>query len=275
MLFGDLVSCHCNLAADETLLEPTRQMGQDDGMKRQAALTLAASVFLGALTSIPLISAGPSAAQDRPLRMDSAGNPIPDSLPSFDCSVASTFVERLICRDPSVGRADRSLAEIYSILLRRSGAQDRAALQREQRQWLARRDACRNAACLLPLYEQRTQALVAVQERRDAALRARLSRIGQCETTRIDWIGARLEEVEGEPPMGTSVGVANGVGQVSYDRERAVLTSRLGDPVRVCLRSIPRDCPRGDYRGRIYDVTNLRTGARWRLPDSQHSCGGA
>lgn len=84
-----------------------------------------------------------------------------------------------------------------------------------------------------------------------------------------------MEPTEGRPVDGTSVGFANGVWQVSYDDEPAVRRSRLGDAAEVCLASIPRGCPPGDNRGRVYKVINLRTRSRWRLPDSSHSCGGA
>lgn len=55
----------------------------------------------------------------------------------------------------------------------------------------------------------------------------------------------------------------------------AIKNSRVGDHVLNCLVFIPKDCPKGDDRGRIYTVTNLRTLESWTLPDSQHSCGGA
>jgi hypothetical protein len=45
--------------------------------------------------------------------------------------------------------------------------------------------------------------------------------------------------------------------------------------VRICLVSLPQNCPPGDTRGRIYKTTNLRTRQSWTLPDSEHSCGGA
>ena len=50
---------------------------------------------------------------------------------------------------------------------------------------------------------------------------------------------------------------------------------RVGDPVTLCLVSIPRNCPPGDDRGKVYSAANWRTQERWSLPDSQHSCGGA
>jgi hypothetical protein len=74
---------------------------------------------------------------------------------------------------------------------------------------------------------------------------------------------------------GSAVEFANGLYQVSYDQVRAVNRSRRGDPVSICLRALPENCPRGDDRGKIYRATNLRTRQSWTLPDSEHSCGGA
>ena len=63
--------------------------------------------------------------------------------------------------------------------------------------------------------------------------------------------------------------------QVSYDEVPDIARSRPGDPIRLCLVSIPKHCPPGDDRGRFYKATNLRTGKSWTLPDSEHMCGGA
>ena len=61
----------------------------------------------------------------------------------------------------------------------------------------------------------------------------------------------------------------------TYEQVAAVNGSRPGDRVITCLVSIPRGCPPGDDRGRLYTTTNLRTEDSWTLPDSQHRCGGA
>lgn len=97
-------------------------------------------------------------------------------------------------------------------------------------------------------------------------------RIGECVNTKIKSIGTRLE---GAPGSGSAVSFENGGYQVGYDTVSAIERSRKGDPVRMCLVSIPSDCPKGDTRGREYRVTNLRTHQTWTLPNSSHGCGGA
>lgn len=97
-------------------------------------------------------------------------------------------------------------------------------------------------------------------------------RLGACSTTAIKQVETRLE---GMPASGSAVRYANGGYQVSYDTIAAITASRPGDPVRLCLTYIPKPCPPGDARGRIYRATNLRTGASWSAADSEHACGGA
>jgi hypothetical protein len=95
--------------------------------------------------------------------------------------------------------------------------------------------------------------------------------VGACSETTIADIGYRL----GDPDTGSAISYANGGGQVSYDTIPEIHRSRIGDAVKLCLVSLPEDCPPGDDRGKIYSATNLRTGETWEAPDSQHSCGGA
>ena len=116
-------------------------------------------------------------------------------------------------------------------------------------------------------------ALVAVLAVRSEQARAEAlpTEIGECSETTIEDIGYRL----GDPDSGSAISYANGGGQVSYDTIPEIHRSRIGDPVRLCLVSLPEDCPPGDDRGKVYSVTNLRTGESWEAPDSQHSCGGA
>ena len=97
-------------------------------------------------------------------------------------------------------------------------------------------------------------------------------KVGDCTTTRIAELGSRLE---GVPDSGSAVSYENGGVGISYDVVPALRRSRVGDSVKLCLTSIPQDCPAGDERGKTYSATNLRTKGSWELPDSEHMCGGA
>jgi hypothetical protein len=102
--------------------------------------------------------------------------------------------------------------------------------------------------------------------------------IGQCVDTTVKSVDNRLEDGTTNKPVpgsGSAISFDNGGYQVSYEQIAAVDASRPGDPVHMCLASIPHGCPPGDNRGREYKTTNLRTHKSWRLPDSEHSCGGA
>lgn len=102
------------------------------------------------------------------------------------------------------------------------------------------------------------------------------TRVGACVATTIESVETRL--VDGANPVpgsGSAVRFANGGYQVSYETVAAIEQSRKGDRVRMCFISTPLDCPPGDNRGKVYYTTNLRTNKSWKLPDSEHACGGA
>jgi hypothetical protein len=104
------------------------------------------------------------------------------------------------------------------------------------------------------------------------------TKVGQCVDTTVKSVEERLEDGATNKPVpgsGSAISFANGGYQVSYEQMPAVDASRAGDPIRLCLAAIPQGCPPGDNRGRDYKATNLRTHKSWRLPDSEHSCGGA
>ncbi|GLV28409.1 hypothetical protein TomTYG75_09320 [Sphingobium sp. TomTYG75] len=101
---------------------------------------------------------------------------------------------------------------------------------------------------------------------------ATFTTIGNCSKTVIKSLGTRLG---GVPDSGSAVNYGNGVYGVSYDVIPELEESRIGDPIKLCLTDVPRNCPPGDDRGRSYAATNLRTGGKWELSDSQHECGGA
>jgi hypothetical protein len=96
--------------------------------------------------------------------------------------------------------------------------------------------------------------------------------VGDCVETTVTLVGPRLE---GVPDSGSGIEYANGLAQVEYDVIPGIANSQVGDAVRLCLVSVPENCPPGDDRGRVYAGTNLRTNETWSAPDSQHMCGGA
>ena len=100
----------------------------------------------------------------------------------------------------------------------------------------------------------------------------KLKKVGQCEKTQIESIGVRMAQL---PDSGTVIVYTNDIAGFSWVPIKKVHQSRVGDPIRLCLVSIPKGCPKGDDRGKLYIAVNLRTGARWRHYDSLHNCGGA
>lgn len=112
------------------------------------------------------------------------------------------------------------------------------------------------------------------------ALAAPPTKIGTCLTSAIVRIGTRFSDKLVKPKSddmdeGTSIEMKNSVYGVSYQYVPEVARSRIGDKVMTCLVSIPKGCPKGDDRGRVYTTTNLRTQESFTLGDSQHMCGGA
>lgn len=62
--------------------------------------------------------------------------------PSFDCAKATHEVEKLICKDAHLAEQDRSLAELYAMVLKHTPESKQSALKTEQRGWVKGRDDC-------------------------------------------------------------------------------------------------------------------------------------
>lgn len=75
----------------------------------------------------------------------------------FDCSRATSAIERQICTDPDLSRLDTDLTAAYKQAT--TSASDRGALGYDQRQWLRERNRCREAGCLKAAYRNRIQDL--------------------------------------------------------------------------------------------------------------------
>jgi hypothetical protein len=98
------------------------------------------------------------------------------------------------------------------------------------------------------------------------------TQVGQCVATQIT---EKFSRLEGVPDSGSGIRYANGIVGVSYDTLRPVTKAKVGDNITLCLISIPKGCPPGDDRGRIYLARDLTTGSKWELADAEHMCGRA
>jgi uncharacterized protein len=62
--------------------------------------------------------------------------------PSFDCAKASGAVEKLICGDAALAKADRQLASVYAAAAKKAGTPVPAWLRAEQSGWIKGRNDC-------------------------------------------------------------------------------------------------------------------------------------
>jgi uncharacterized protein len=202
--------------------------------------------------------------------------------PSFDCEKAKAPDEIAICDSKLLSELDSLLNFAYEDARDKSGKAKALAAAREG---MTERSACgSDETCIMAAQVtllKRFQKLGADVETPDWATTsgpvyppdALPTEIGQC---MIASITSRLQaDINASPDDGSAISFDNGGFQVSYEKEQAIIASKVGDKVLMCLVEIPENCPPGDDRGRIYTTTNLRTQQSWTLPDSQHSCGGA
>lgn len=85
---------------------------------------------------------------------------------SFDCAVAKTDVERIICSSEELSQLDRTLAEIYELELSRDNAAK--SIRAAHRTWLESRNRCSDTTCIEHRYEQRIADLACDEESRMA-----------------------------------------------------------------------------------------------------------
>ncbi len=197
---------------------------------------------------------------------------------SYDCAKAATTDERAVCADPYLSALDGTYANAFAWARDSAGSDAALPIARSLRQ---QRASCgSDGACIERAYRDALAAFARMGVEPEIPRRADYVGaplpyvIGACSQTTIVSIGPRLD---GDPAFtsGTGVRYANGGTQVSYDKEAALIASRIGDPVELCLIEIPKDCPPGDTRGKVYKGRNLRTGGVWVMPDAAHGCGGA
>lgn len=107
------------------------------------------------------------------------------SAASFDCTKASTFAEKEICRDGYLSNLDESLSDQY----KRSYAQviDKQALLQSQREWLTVRDQCNTQQCLDKTISDRIHAvkMYPIEERQRAEQQAQAEFAAQQEQAHL------------------------------------------------------------------------------------------
>jgi uncharacterized protein len=214
---------------------------------------------------------------------------------SFDCRRSSTRDEIAICKDRRLSQLDEIVDAAFRQAYAIRGAR---AVELARRLLSARRSCGSNGVCILDVQRATIWALAEmgavikspnwIDEYRNELARSTPNQrnelpqsTGECVETTITRITTRFgNRLVSRPSRdqineGTSISYSNGGFQISYGYEKEVARSKIGDLVRMCLVSIPKDCPPGDDRGREYWVNNFRTGEAWIMPDAQHMCGGA
>ncbi len=216
---------------------------------------------------------------------------------SFDCKKASSFIEHTICSESELSKLDEDLLTAYKISLDMCFT-DEAIKQtkQEQRQWLKNvRNACTDVSCLKRVYKERIETLappdggeeiVDGEAELDAANLP--TEIGACVDGYIGAKNTRFDNaVAGEAGGEVYVWLTNEVDL--YIVEIANLPEeenpnaymyttddfKIGDKINLCLVSVPSECPEGDERGKVYEVTNYKNAKRFTGVDAWHSCGGA
>ena len=110
--------------------------------------------------------------------------------------------------------------------------------------------------------------------------------LGACSSSTVQSKRFRMAPSPGDPnykpsenPAGKEVLISlnNGIGVYAGDGDAFILSPDFapGHRVKVCLVEVPKNCPPGDNRGKIYTLRDRETGRTVRGIDSWHLCGGA
>jgi uncharacterized protein len=84
---------------------------------------------------------------------------------SFDCSASGLAnVDRMICQDPQLSELDSKLGAAYASAKTSLPPGERSSLLATQRAWIAQRNKCSDASCLLDSYKTRIRELTANTE---------------------------------------------------------------------------------------------------------------
>jgi uncharacterized protein YecT (DUF1311 family) len=106
---------------------------------------------------------------------------------SFDCSKASTEMEKVICQPHSeLGAIDQEMGEAYKVLLAAAPAHEKGAVRDAQKQWIQERDK----ECMTAREESRERCLKELISRRNDELEEQLRRRLGLSPVAYNWIRA-------------------------------------------------------------------------------------
>lgn len=205
---------------------------------------------------------------------------------SFDCAKATTKVEKAICADDGLSSLDDEMAAAYKLALKKGNA---SKIKSAQKDWLQERNSCASddsgayanmQECIKEQYNYRLfdlNRMVYLPQK----LKACTDLVIDEKTTRFE--GATPGEAGGEVfvimkhHVGFFVVSVDGLSDKDNADKYMFNTKDFakGDKVKVCLASVPKDCPPGDDRGKGYSITNYKNHKTFSGTPDWHSCGGA
>jgi uncharacterized protein len=119
--------------------------------------------------------------------------PLAASAASFDCAKAVSRVEKAICSESELSTLDEHLGRFY-FAARDRLAENASCIAADQRDWIRRRNACADSACLKKLYLERLAELAALQPGMNLPRSLELPR-----APALVWAIATPEEMKGDP----------------------------------------------------------------------------
>jgi len=118
---------------------------------RKLAPTRLTPVTAAAIPTVPM----PAAPAPAPAPAIKAA----EAKPAFDCALAATAVETMLCGDAELAERDQRVAKQYYALRGALPQKTRAQLLRSQRLFLKQRADCSTSQCLSELYDERLRRL--------------------------------------------------------------------------------------------------------------------
>lgn len=113
----------------------------------------------GEASPAPGLAPGPAPVEPPPLARRLPRAPVEATVrPSFDCQLAQSLTEDLICSDPELARLDRDLARLYARA--RFVTRDPVGFREQTHdEWRRREETCSDPDCLREWYARRRKQL--------------------------------------------------------------------------------------------------------------------